>query len=282
MRRRALVLLLSALALTACTVESVHPSRVSSSASALRPSPAAFGGGDTTWHLVALGDSISLGKDCPGCTAFVDLYSMALARRAGVTVSRTNWSVPGLGSGRLLDMVRHDAGLRSDLARADVVTVTIGTNDLPWNPGPDACGAAPGNGPVDWSKITPACLRRTAARYGTELDRTLSEIERLRAGAPTMLRLTGLYDEWIGGTGVTADELAIVARGVRLFDRVQRRAAAAHGATSADLLHVLNGPSGRDDAGPYLEPSHDVHPNQRGHGLIARALFRLGLAPHRD
>ena len=75
--------------------------------------------------------------------------------------------------------------------------------------------------------------------------------------------------------------LATVARGVRLFDLAERRAAAAHGATYADLLHRFNGPSGRGDAAPYLEPSHGVHPNQRGHDLIARVLLRLGLAPLR-
>jgi lysophospholipase L1-like esterase len=204
MRRLWAGLALVLVILVACAPETL----VSSSPPAAVPSASSFGSGGSTWHLVAVGDSISAGKNCPGCTTFVDLYTAALTRRAGVTVSRTNWSVPGLSSGRLLDMVLNDAALRSDLARADVVTVTIGTNDLPWNPGPDECGATPRARTVDWTSITPACLQDTATRYATDLDHVLAEIERLRAGAPTMLRVTGLYDDWIGRPGVTAGALA--------------------------------------------------------------------------
>jgi lysophospholipase L1-like esterase len=263
--------------LFACTSETV----VSTSPPAAVPSASSFGSGGSTWHFVAVGDSISYGKDCPGCATFVDLFAGGLARRAGVTVSRTNWSVPGLSTGRLLEMVQHHAGLRSDLAGADVVTVTIGVNDLPWNPGINACGATPREGQIDWTKITPGCLSQTARQYGDRLGRILDEIGRLRAGKPTLLLLTGIYDEWIGRPGVPADALTIVARGVRLFDRAEWRDAAVHDGAVADLFHAFNGPSGRDDAGRFLEPSHGVHPNQRGHGVIAGALFRLGLAPLR-
>lgn len=262
-------------ALVACTSETV----VSTSAPTTVPTSSSFGSGGSTWRLVAIGDSISAGKNCPGCVTFVDRYAAAVALRAGVTVVRSNWSIPGLSSGRMLDMVVHDPSLRSDIARADIITVTIGVNDLPWTPGPDECKATPREGQVDWSKITLACLRRTAARYATELDRILDEIDHLRNGKPTLLRLTGEYDYWIGRPGVSPQALATVARGVRLFDLAERRAAAAHGATYADLLHRFNGPSGRGDAAPYLEPSHGVHPNQRGHDVIARVLLRLGLAP---
>jgi lysophospholipase L1-like esterase len=275
-KRRTASLLLALVALVAsCTAET----EVASSPPVVRPTSTTFGHGDTTWRLVALGDSIPLGVECAGCTTFVDLYAKALARSAGVKVDRTDWSIRGFTTARLLDLVGHDAALRSDLAHADVVTLTIGVNDMPWNPGADRCGARSAPGDVDWTRITPACLRSTSARYGELLSALLGSIDALRAGRPTMLRLTGFYDEWIGRDGVTPDELAIVARGIRLFDRAQRRAAEAHGGLVADLLHVLNGPTGTADAGPYLEPSHGVHPNQRGHGLIADTLLGLGLAP---
>ncbi len=274
-KRRAASLLLALVALASCTAET----EVGSSPPVTRPSSTTFGDGATIWRLVALGDSIPSGVECAGCTTFVDLYAMALARSAGVRVDRTNWSIRGFTTARLLDLVRHHAALRSDLAAADVVTVTIGVNDMPWNPGADRCGARSSPGDVDWTRITPACLRSTSGRYGELLGALLGAIDALRAGRPTMLRLTGFYDEWIGREGVTPDELAIVARGVRLFDRAQRRAAEAHGGMVADLLHVLNGPTGTADAAPYLEPSHGVHPNQRGHGRIADTLLGLGLAP---
>jgi lysophospholipase L1-like esterase len=264
-------------ALVACTSETV----VSTSAPTVVPTSSSFGVGAATWHLVALGDSISAAKNCPGCVTFVDRYASAVALRAGVTVVRSNWSIPGLSSGRLLDMVVHEPSLRSRIAGADIITVTIGVNDLPWTPGPDECKATPRDGQVDWSRITTTCLRKTAARYATELNRILDEIDLLRDGRTTVLRLTGEYDDWIGRPGVPKAALETVASGVRLFDLAERRAADAHGAAYADLLHTFNGPRGRDDAAPYLEPSHGVHPNQRGHDLIARVLVRLGLAPLR-
>jgi lysophospholipase L1-like esterase len=277
MRRLWPALALALVTLVTCTSETV----VSTSPPTTVPTSSSFGSGGSTWHLVALGDSISAGKNCSGCVTFVDRYAAAVAKRAGGAVVRANWSIPGLSSGRLLDMVLHDATLRSDVAGADLITVTIGVNDLPWTPGPDECGATPREGQVDWSKITPTCLRRTAARYATELDRILGEIGQIRAGKPTLLRLTGEYDDWIGRSGVPKAALETVASGVRLFDLAERRAAAAHGGAYADLLHRFNGASGRGDAAPYLEPSHGVHPNQRGHDLIARVLLRLGLAPLR-
>jgi lysophospholipase L1-like esterase len=122
----------------------------------------------------------------------------------------------------------------------------------------------------------------TAARYADLLGALLDELTALRHGSPTMLRLTGFYDEWAGREGVNASELQTVARGLRMFNRAERRVASAHDALVADLLHVFNGPTGSADAAPFLEPSHGVHPNQRGHGVVARELYRLGLSPLRS
>jgi lysophospholipase L1-like esterase len=284
MRRRSagslLAVVLVTVVLSSCDL-GVGRLEVGASPPASRPSPTAFGEGSTTWHLVAMGDSISAGEHCPGCTTYVDRYAAALARDAGVEVVRTNWSIRGLTAARLLELMRRDAALGSDVARADVVTLTIGVNDMPWNPGPDVCHAASAPGHVEWTRITSACVRTASRRYAGLLGSLLDQIAGLRAGKPTMVRLTGFYDDWAGRSGVAPDELATVARGVRLFDRAERRVAAAHGGLIADLLHTFNGPSGRDDAGSLLEPNHGVHPNQPGHDLIARALLQLGLAPIR-
>jgi hypothetical protein len=51
-----------------------------------------------------------------------------------------------------------------------------------------------------------------------------------------------------------------------------------HGGRCADLFHVLNGPKGTQDAGPYLVQDH-THLNQRGHQRVADALIALGVSP---
>ena len=97
-----------------------------------------------------------------------------------------------------------------------------------------------------------------------------------------MLRLTGFYDDWIGRRASSPHGPRRSSRGASgCSTRPSDASRPPTDAVFADLLHAFNGPTGRSDAAPYLEPSHGVHPNQRGHDLIARVLLGLGLAPLR-
>jgi lysophospholipase L1-like esterase len=189
--------------------------------------------------VVALGDSIpaAVGREC-GCTAgYVTLYGRALSRATKKTVDVDNRSVPGSNSSDLLSAVKTNAGLRTALAGANAVIVTTGHNDTPW--------------------IRPS---GSAASLGRNLDAILREIRRLRAGRPTLLRVTNFYED-------QQRHPKVVSAYARAICAVAER----HGAGCADVYRAFS---------PTLLAADGIHPSQAGHRLIARLLIRLGFGPY--
>lgn len=205
-----------------------------------------------TLTVVAIGDSIPAARprECDGCTGFASLYARALASATGRRVDVVDDAVPGATSSDLASAVVGDGLMRGALARADAVLITIGHNDAPWVHGG---GSAEGD----------------AARLRENLDAVLTEIEALRRGRPTLVRVTNLYDD---------RDLPSTRPVVRLFNRTICSVAAAHSVPCADVHSAFNGAGGSDDAGPLLARDH-VHPSPRGHRAITRVLARLGFSP---
>ena len=189
--------------------------------------------------LVALGDSIPAARprECGGCTGYVTLYGRALARATGRRVAVDNRAVPGSTSSDLRVALAGDESLRVAVARANAVVITTGHND------------------------------RDAGALGRNLDDVLTEIEVLRRGQPTLVRVTNFYDD--GGRP---------RRAIALYSRVICSVARRHRVPCADVHRLFNGASGVRAPGALLARDH-VHPSGRGHRAIARALVRLGFAP---
>lgn len=252
--------------------------------------------------LVAIGDSLAHGQgQCASCTDYVDLYGQALSAATGVPVDVQNLAaielsaLPPVESTSLLNDILSDAALRRALAGADVVVISVGFNDTPWNRFDDPCDAANADlSVIHWNKITPACISRVAADYKQTLDEILTQIDQLRgcytpAGQPvdfcrsigkssTLIRVVTVFNDWIGdsATPVAANEpTGATDRG---FVAAQCFEMSVHGGRCADAYHVLNGPTGTSDAGPFLLDDH-THLNQAGHQAVANALAALGYAP---
>jgi lysophospholipase L1-like esterase len=207
--------------------------------------------------LVALGDSIpaAVPRDC-GCTAgYVALYGRALARATRRPVIVDNRAVPGSTSSDLRAAVAGDESLRAALAGADAVIVTVGHNDTPWV---RSGGSA-------------ELLRHN-------LDAVLGEIRALRRDRPTLLRVTNFHNDKEGNPAVTPGGDAMSKRVVDLYARVICAVAARHHVPCADVYHAFNGPSGRSFDGRFVARDR-IHPNQRGHRVIATLLIKLGFAP---
>jgi lysophospholipase L1-like esterase len=175
--------------------------------------------------LVALGDSIPAARprECDGCTGFVTLYARALARATGRQVWVENRAAPGSTSSDLRAEVMGD----ESLARADAVLVTTGHNDS------------------------------DAVRAGRNVAAVLAEIDRLRRGRPTLVRVTNVYDD-------VTNRRAFVRR----LDAAICGAARRRRVPCADIRSV----------GRLLARDH-VHPSPRGHRAIAQALIALGFSP---
>jgi lysophospholipase L1-like esterase len=242
-------------------------------------SPALGGSATTTFHAIAIGDSLPYGRgDCGGCPTFIELFGKAMARATGTQVAVRNLSEhTGIDSRFLRHELATSPTLRSTVAGADAITVTIGHNDTPWNSDTDACDGASFNNP-GWSSYKGVCLSRNVARYGANLDSILKQIRALRHGRPTLIRVTDDYDDLIGDPSVPKSAYAAAKRVVDAYAARTCTAARAYQAVCIDTYHAFNGPTGTRAADALLAKDH-THPNARGHRLIAALLARAGFLP---
>lgn len=233
-------------------------------------------------RLVALGDSIVYGLECPGCSLFVDQYASKLSEATGEEVTVDNLAVPGDEVRQLVQATQTQSSMREAIARANAVVVTIGINDLPWNRLDDPCGVAPDYPVVAWDEITEACTDRVTAEYGRDLDAVLAEIDSLREGNPTLLRVTTVYNAVIGNdvdpSWDSPDAVAPSVYANERFVEAQCEAASDHGGECADTYHALNGKTGEHPAATFLADDY-THLAQDGHDAFAEALITTGYAP---
>jgi lysophospholipase L1-like esterase len=236
-----------------------------------------------SWSVVALGDSVGMSlPDCGGCTSFVQLWADQVAEQYRTEVVVANDAIPGGEATDVLAQVTDDDGVRDTLRGADVVVVTLGINDSPWNRLDDPCGAAPDYPTITWEAITPSCTSRVVRDYAHVLDRVLAEVDELRAGQPTALRVVTVYDAVLGDhVDPGWDDPAAEAPAVLANDRLaaaQCRVAEAHGGLCVDVLHAFNGADGHRPATELLAADH-THPSPAGHEAIAALLAAAGLEP---
>lgn len=220
------------------------------------------------WVLVSLGDSVPAGSAC-GCRPFPQLYAGQIGAHTGAHVTVRNNGMPGETSGGLREALRSSTALRSDVAAAQVITVTIGANDFAFSTyRPGGCSAL-------------RCYRGALAQLGRNLDAILATIGRLAAARLPVVRVTGYWEIWRDGevgrrSGATymrvGDELT------RLVNHVISEHASAHGAVYVDLYRAFHGLDGDRDDTSLLAADGD-HPSRAGHELIGALLFATGLAP---
>jgi lysophospholipase L1-like esterase len=231
------------------------------------------------WRLVAIGDSIPYGaQDCYGCTPFPELFGQAITRATKIPVRVENRAEhTGIASRDLSDEIATSGELRRAVAAADIVIVTIGHNDTPWNREDDSCDGR-ANGPQShWSAYRGHCLRDEAHAYAHNLDRVLAAVEHLRRGQPTLLRVTNDYTDVIGEPSAPPAAASASQHVLDAFSLETCQAAVRHHGACIDSYHAFNGPHGDRDAGPLLSFDH-THPSGEGHQKIAELLSAAGLA----
>lgn len=230
-------------------------------------------------HLtyVALGDSLlyALEMDCAGCTSAVDIYGKQLEIDLGMPVEVHNLTMHnGLNTAGLRKYLetgtkigRTEENARTAVAAADIVSVTIGFNDSTLS---------------DKDNLAPFI-----ATYTANLDAILSEIGALRAGQPTMVRVTTIYNNGIAekpeldpdgpGSGVNGWKPIVEAQNKVICDL-----AAKHEGMCVDIYQAMNGKAGllSPAAQGYMAPD-GTHPSQLGMDLIAATFVGVGYAPLR-
>ena len=238
---------------------------------------------DHVVRLVVLGDSIASGETCDGCTTYPEQLATAMGDSLGVEVETRNLAVPGAEVADLLELVRTDSTVQGALTEANAILITIGINDLAFGRLDDPCDVAPDFPRVRWSSITHSCVEDATAEYQRDLTAVLDEIVGLRAGEPTMLRVTTVYNSVIGDlVDPTWNSPAAVKPSTYAVDRMakaQCEVAEAHDGLCADTYRALNGEDGSESAQPFLNPADATHLAQPGEDAFAAALIALGFAP---
>jgi len=241
---------------------------------------AASAGSAKTLRVIAIGDSLPYGRaDCGNCATFIALFGKELGRATEAKVLVRNLSEhSGIDSGGLRHELSESSSLRSAIAGADAITVTIGHNDPPWNSYTDSCDGKGGYPNAIWSEYDAACLTGNVTRYVTQLDSILKQIRALRRGMPTLIRVTNDYDDLIGDPRVPKSAYPTAKRFVDAYAHKTCQIARKYQAICIDTYHAFNGPSGSRAADALLAQDH-THPNARGHRLIAALLVRAGFSP---
>jgi lysophospholipase L1-like esterase len=236
--------------------------------------PTASGGSATSTaapvvQVVGLGDSVTAGTAC-ACQDFVRLYAAGLARRWHRVVHESNLGRGGLTSAGLLARLEGDPTVRSQVAAAEVVLVTIGANDLvpalhAWDEGSGQDQATCGG----------ACEDRDLDRVGRHVRDALREVRQLRGDRPTLVLVTTYWNVFEDGDVAAADRGTEYLRWsdglTRRLNEAIEQAARAENAVPVDLYAPFKA-DGRRDPTPLLAGDGD-HPNAAGHRLIASALL---------
>lgn len=231
-------------------------------------------------QVTVIGDSIPYGQHfCGSCLTFVDLYAAALDGRVRGTVGAENLSTADdLTGDRLVERITTDKDFRQGVSDADILIVTIGHNDQPWNGPTSDCDAYSDYGEFVWEDYTASCIAAASQRHARRLTAVLDEAHRLRGNKPTVQIVTTDYNDFISHGG---DARIVVAKSKQILDSHRRatcQVAARVGAACVDVYAIFNGPTGSTPAdGTFLAPDH-THPSADGQRAIARALNRVNVA----
>jgi lysophospholipase L1-like esterase len=223
--------------------------------------------------VVGLGDSVPAAAGCD-CTSFVELFGRDVGRHTGRPSHTDNYARNGLDTAGLLAQLR-DPVVAAGVARADLVTVTIGANDFATAERDDVAGTCGGSDRLD-------CFRATLPSLHANLTAVLDRIGALAAGHPVGVRVTNYWNVFEDG------EVAQARHGdafVRDSDQLTREAnavicdaAARAGAACIDVDTAFEQASPGGDPTSLLAADGD-HPNQAGQELIAATVAAAGYAP---
>ncbi|PZR63016.1 MAG: hypothetical protein DLM71_05765 [Chloroflexi bacterium] len=218
----------------------------------------------TPLSMVALGDSIVAYPAC-GCESYPQIYGRLAARALGRPVTVRNLGIGGTTSADLLQSVRSDSAVRAALRGADIVTITIGINDI------GSCEAG-----ADLE-----CYGAASGALGPNVEAILAEIGGLEASHRYILRETDYYNHVIGKADraeLGPSYQLLFAQQLTTVNSAICAAVTAHHGRCVDLLTAFNGPAANQDAAPFLLPDH-VHPSAEGNRIIAAQIAAAGYLP---
>ncbi|MDR9854478.1 GDSL-type esterase/lipase family protein [Paenibacillus sp. VCA1] len=202
----------------------------------------------------AVGDSLTVGFGAMPGNGFVPAYRSLAQRRIGEQVAYENWGVNGLTSSELYDNVRHHPRLRASLRDAQIITISIGGNDLI-----RAAKSAP-------SQNMSQHFNKALTQCQSNFSGIMQTISQLKSGSrtPYIVRAVGLYNPY--------PQVAAATQWVQQFNGYM----GGHWGSGYAAANIFSSFYGRERE--LLSFDH-LHPNGKGYKVIAEHLNRLGYYP---
>ncbi|PKM63747.1 MAG: hypothetical protein CVU96_06310 [Firmicutes bacterium HGW-Firmicutes-20] len=223
-------------------------------------------------YYVALGDSIGTGSTSRGTTSsyVVGFYNYLVSANPNVTVTMKNLSTNGDDSSDLLGKLRADTNCTGDVAKATILTLNIGGNNvLP-------------AGESSFSKINHAVAEEGTLRFESEYQQIIDEIRRCNATVEIItMTLFNPYNaisiRYYEGDPVLHQEVEFYAARInakiRGISDPNYRFAEVH-----DLWKAKYADVGKMGSVTYFYPSalfkftRDPHPNQTGQNELTELM----------
>lgn len=231
--------------------------------------------GETTWDLVALGDSTPTGYGVGTPDSYVQVYAGYLEEDLGIDVAVHSWATNSTRTvANWAEVVRTNQELREDLQKAEVITIWLGWHDV--IPKIGLGRGAPCYPQAD--EVDLDCLREATDPMQKGFDELLSEIVALVNPAETLIliadvgipqRLTTRWKE-----DGTMDVLKRQAYEVWCDYIIQ--SANKHKVHVVHTYEVINGPNGDQDVPSEYLQSDGLHFNEQGHKLLADIHRQIG------
>ncbi|HZJ52442.1 MAG TPA: SGNH/GDSL hydrolase family protein [Actinomycetota bacterium] len=223
-----------------------------------------------TWDYVALGDSVPAGSG--GVESYVSGYARFIEADAGVSVRVHNLARDGIASGDLSRALRKNERFRKAVEKAEIVTVTIGFNDI-GIPLDEFVGESCGG------RDNEKCFRDGLRKLKRNWLLILSELRRLTTGG-SILIMTNDYSELPGNPSASnLDPHALQVFASYLEEANSHRCTVARkmDIPCADVYRAFNG----SDGGQFpfkkgLLANDGIRPSAKGNRVIASLLRDFG------
>jgi lysophospholipase L1-like esterase len=222
--------------------------------------------------VVGLGDSVTAASHCD-CSGFIADYGLMVQRRYDVPVDSVQYGVGGSTTTTMLAQLRAGGPAARRVADADVVSVTIGANDLYAARVRYDSGTCGGEADLD-------CFVPAVAQMGRTLKADLVMVRQLTGPRPVQILVNTYWNVFEDGAVALREDGK---QYLRDSDVMTRRAnvaicaaAVAEGALCVDTYAPYKGDDGHTDPTSLLASDGD-HPNAAGHLVIARAMLAAGL-----
>lgn len=221
----------------------------------------ASGGISRSITVVGIGDSVTSGTNC-NCEPFVGLYATQLASQQDLTTSSVNLGVPGWTSTQMLASLTQPGAFRNQVAKADILLVTIGANDL---------------NPLEAQSVdcSASCYQPLVDSIGRNVGLIIAAAQAIHPGHPPTILVTDYWNVFQDGDVGTSENGAAFQNWSDALTHAEStqvcNAARQAGVTCVGLYQPFKG-DGSQNPTSLLAPDGD-HPNAAGHELIAATLL---------